>query len=112
MVRSPVGIAGLITPWNLPLYLLSFKIAPALAAGCCAVVKPSEMTSVTAWMFCDVLNQAGMISDYFTLLTLSYFFGWKAGNHQMSNVSCQYETFYPLIGFSPVEDANFQRLLP
>lgn len=59
-VQYPAGVAGLITPWNLPLYLLSFKVAPAIAAGCCVVVKPSEVTSVTAWMLCDVFNQAGL----------------------------------------------------
>ena len=53
-MRSPVGVAGLISPWNLPLYLLTFKIAPALMAGCTVVCKPSEMTTVTTWMFCKV----------------------------------------------------------
>ena len=52
--RSPVGLAGLIAPWNLPLYLLTFKIAPALMSGCTVVCKPSEMTSVTTWMLCKV----------------------------------------------------------
>jgi len=59
-VRCAAGIAGLITPWNLPLYLLSFKVAPAIGAGCCVVVKPSEMTSVTAWMLCQVFQEAGL----------------------------------------------------
>ncbi|CAD5113772.1 DgyrCDS2941 [Dimorphilus gyrociliatus] len=54
----PVGVAGLISPWNLPLYLLTWKIAPAIAAGCTVVCKPSEMTSVTAFMLCEVLKQA------------------------------------------------------
>ena len=57
--HNPVGVAGLISPWNLPLYLLTFKIAPAIAAGNTVVCKPSEMTSVTAWMFAGVLNEAG-----------------------------------------------------
>ncbi|KAG5846437.1 hypothetical protein ANANG_G00114960 [Anguilla anguilla] len=59
-VRSPVGVAGLISPWNLPLYLLTWKIAPAIAAGNTVVAKPSEMTSVTAWMMCKLLEEAGM----------------------------------------------------
>lgn len=46
--RSPVGVFGLITPWNMPLYLLTWKIAPCLAFGCVAVAKPSEVTSITA----------------------------------------------------------------
>lgn len=51
--------AGLISPWNLPLYLLTWKIAPAIAAGNTVVAKPSEMTSVTAWMLCKLMEQAG-----------------------------------------------------
>lgn len=56
-------MAGLISPWNLPVYLLTFKIAPAIAAGNTVVCKPSEMTSVTAWMMAKVLNEAGRKSN-------------------------------------------------
>ncbi|KAK3578193.1 hypothetical protein CHS0354_015244 [Potamilus streckersoni] len=59
-VRHPVGVAGLISPWNLPLYLLTFKIAPAIAMGNTVVAKPSEMTSVTAWKLCEIFNEAGL----------------------------------------------------
>uniref|UniRef100_A0A5F5PND2 Aldehyde dehydrogenase 8 family member A1 n=1 Tax=Equus caballus TaxID=9796 RepID=A0A5F5PND2_HORSE len=59
-VREPVGIAGLISPWNLPLYLLTWKIAPAIAAGNTVIAKPSELTSVTAWMLCQLLQKAGV----------------------------------------------------
>ncbi|XP_009812188.2 2-aminomuconic semialdehyde dehydrogenase isoform X2 [Gavia stellata] len=58
--RAPVGVAGLISPWNLPLYLLTWKIAPAIACGNTVVAKPSEMTSVTAWMMCKLLEKAGL----------------------------------------------------
>jgi aminomuconate-semialdehyde/2-hydroxymuconate-6-semialdehyde dehydrogenase len=58
--RRPVGVAGLISPWNLPLYLLSWKIAPAIATGNTVVCKPSEMTSLTAFLFGSILNEAGM----------------------------------------------------
>lgn len=58
--RKPVGVAGLISPWNLPLYLMTWKIAPAIACGNTCVVKPSELTSLTAHMFAEVLNQAGL----------------------------------------------------
>lgn len=51
--------AGLISPWNLPLYLLTWKIAPAIAAGNTVIAKPSELTSVTAWMLCKLLDKAG-----------------------------------------------------
>ncbi|XP_074656211.1 2-aminomuconic semialdehyde dehydrogenase-like [Tubulanus polymorphus] len=57
---EPVGVAGLISPWNLPIYLLTFKIAPCIAVGNTCVCKPSEMTSVTAWMLCKVFQQAGL----------------------------------------------------
>eukprot|EP00126_Sphaerothecum_destruens_P008911 Sdes_comp20383_c0_seq10m14284 len=57
IVRNPVGVAGLISPWNLPLYLLTWKIAPALAFGNTVVAKPSEFTSVTAWMLAKVMKK-------------------------------------------------------
>ena len=57
---TPVGVAALISPWNLPLYLLTWKIAPALAAGCTVVAKPSEITSVTAHMLCEVIQSIGL----------------------------------------------------
>lgn len=56
---NSLSIAGLISPWNLPLYLLTWKIAPAVATGNTVVAKPSEMTSVTAWMMCQLLEEAG-----------------------------------------------------
>ncbi|HXI14376.1 MAG TPA: aldehyde dehydrogenase [Thermoanaerobaculia bacterium] len=58
-LRHPVGVAGLISPWNLPLYLLSWKIAPAVAAGNCCVCKPSEMTPLTANRLGELVNEAG-----------------------------------------------------
>ena len=59
-VREPVGVAGLISPWNLPLYLLTFKLAPALMCGNTVVAKPSELTSVTAYMLCKLFQDAGI----------------------------------------------------
>jgi len=58
--RTAAGVAGLITPWNLPIYLMTFKLSPALMAGCTVVCKPSEMTSVTAWMLCGLFHEAGL----------------------------------------------------
>uniref|UniRef100_V9KKH3 2-aminomuconic semialdehyde dehydrogenase n=1 Tax=Callorhinchus milii TaxID=7868 RepID=V9KKH3_CALMI len=58
--RTPVGVAGLISPWNMPLYLLTWKIAPAIAMGNTVIAKPSEMTSVTAWMMCKLFDEAGL----------------------------------------------------
>lgn len=60
VLRQPVGVAGLISPWNLPLYLLSWKIAPALACGNTVVCKPSEWTSKTAYLLGEILNQAAL----------------------------------------------------
>ncbi len=59
-LRQPVGIVGCISPWNLPLYLFSWKIAPALAAGNCVVAKPSEFTPYTAYLLCRICNEAGL----------------------------------------------------
>jgi len=59
-LRQPLGVVGCISPWNLPLYLLTWKMAPALAAGNTVVAKPSEITPVTAWMFSQLCVQAGL----------------------------------------------------
>jgi aminomuconate-semialdehyde/2-hydroxymuconate-6-semialdehyde dehydrogenase len=59
-LRQPRGIAGLISPWNLPLYLLSWKIAPAIAVGNTAVAKPSELTPMTAFLLCEIVREAGL----------------------------------------------------
>jgi len=59
-LRQPLGVVGCISPWNLPLYLFTWKIAPALAAGNTVVAKPSEVTPVTAWMFAQACIDAGL----------------------------------------------------
>ena len=56
-LRQPLGVAGLISPWNLPLYLLTWKIAPALACGNTVVCKPSELTPVTAYRLCQIFEE-------------------------------------------------------
>lgn len=58
--RSPAGVFALISPWNMPLYLLTWKIAPCLAFGCTAVAKPSEVTSVSAFLLAAVFARAGL----------------------------------------------------
>eukprot|EP01122_Echinamoeba_exundans_P007749 TRINITY_DN2453_c0_g1_i3.p1 TRINITY_DN2453_c0_g1~~TRINITY_DN2453_c0_g1_i3.p1 ORF type:complete len:495 (+),score=95.46 TRINITY_DN2453_c0_g1_i3:24-1487(+) len=90
-VSQPVGVAGLISPWNLPLYLLSWKIAPAIACGNTCVCKPSEMTSVTAWMLGQVLNDAGLPAGVVNLVNG---LGPKCGNAIVSHPSI------PLISFT------------
>lgn len=59
-LRPPRGVAGLISPWNLPLYLFTWKVAPALAAGCTAVGKPSEVTPMTAYLLGEICQEAGL----------------------------------------------------
>ncbi len=59
-LRKPIGIVGCISPWNLPLYLFTWKIAPALAAGNCVIAKPSEVTPVTAFLLAKICAAAGL----------------------------------------------------
>jgi aminomuconate-semialdehyde/2-hydroxymuconate-6-semialdehyde dehydrogenase len=59
-LRQPIGIVGCISPWNLPLYLFTWKIAPALAAGNCVIAKPSEVTPVTAFLLSKICKEAGL----------------------------------------------------
>ena len=67
-LRKPVGVAGLITPWNLPLYLLSWKVAPALAMGNTIVAKPSEVTPMTAALLAEVFDEVGAPPGIFNLV--------------------------------------------
>ena len=66
--RKPIGIVGCISPWNLPLYLFSWKIAPALAAGNCVIAKPSEITPYTAYMLGKMAQEAGMPAGVLNIL--------------------------------------------
>ena len=59
-LRQPLGVAGLISPWNLPLYLLTWKIAPAIVCGNTVVCKPSELTPMTAYSFSQILDEVGL----------------------------------------------------
>ena len=59
-LRRPLGVVGCISPWNLPLYLLTWKVAPALAAGNCVVAKPSEITPMTAFLLSRICQEAGL----------------------------------------------------
>ena len=59
-LRQPIGVVGCISPWNLPLYLFTWKIAPALAAGNCVIAKPSEVTPVTAFLLGKICKEAGL----------------------------------------------------
>lgn len=75
--RSPIGVVGCISPWNLPLYLFTWKVAPALAAGCTVVAKPSELAPMTAYMFSRLCAEAELIPG---VLNLVHGAGNKAGH--------------------------------
>jgi len=68
VLYKPVGVAGLITPWNLPLYLLSWKVAPALLMGNTVVAKPSELTPMTASLLAEVMEEVGLPEGVFNLV--------------------------------------------
>ncbi|MGH9939607.1 MAG: 2-hydroxymuconic semialdehyde dehydrogenase [Blastocatellia bacterium] len=67
-IRKPIGVVGVITPWNLPLLLLTWKVAPALACGNCVVVKPSEETPSTATLLAEVASDAGLPPGVFNVV--------------------------------------------
>ncbi|MBZ9558577.1 MULTISPECIES: aldehyde dehydrogenase family protein [unclassified Modicisalibacter] len=67
--REPIGVCGLITPWNWPLYQITAKVAPALAAGCTLVLKPSELSPLSARLFAQVLHDAGVPPGVFNMVT-------------------------------------------
>ncbi len=75
--RTPIGVAGCISPWNLPLYLFTWKIAPALAAGCTVVAKPSELTPLTAFLFSKLCIEAGLPDG---VLNIVHGLGSKVGH--------------------------------
>ena len=60
IVREPVGVVGAITPWNYPLHQIAAKVAPALAAGCTVVLKPSEVAPLNAFVLAEVIDEAGL----------------------------------------------------
>ncbi len=67
-LRQPLGVVGCISPWNLPLYLFTWKIAPALAAGNTVVAKPSEVTPLTAWMLGELTREIGFPPGVFNIV--------------------------------------------
>jgi aminomuconate-semialdehyde/2-hydroxymuconate-6-semialdehyde dehydrogenase len=89
-LRQPLGIAGCISPWNLPLYLFSWKIAPALAAGCCVIAKPSEITPLTAYMLSELAIEARIPAG---VLNIVHGLGHKVGQAIVSHPSIQAISF-------------------
>jgi len=76
VLREPVGVVGAITPWNYPLHQITLKVAPALAAGCTVVLKPSEVAPLNAFVLAEVIEIAGLPKGVFNLVTGT---GQKAG---------------------------------
>ena len=68
MVREAIGVCGLITPWNWPMNQITLKVLPALATGCCCVLKPSEHTPVSAMIYTEILHEAGYPAGVFNLV--------------------------------------------
>lgn len=88
--REPIGVVGCISPWNLPLYLFTWKIAPALAAGNCVIAKPSEITPLTAYLFSKICIQAGLPEG---VLNIVHGLGAEVGNAIVSHPSIKAISF-------------------
>jgi acyl-CoA reductase-like NAD-dependent aldehyde dehydrogenase len=69
VVKEPVGVVGAITPWNYPLHQVALKVAPALAAGCTVVLKPSEVAPLSAFILADVIHEVGLPPGVFNLVS-------------------------------------------
>jgi len=69
IVREPIGVVGCITPWNYPLHQIAAKVAPALAAGCTVVVKPSEVAPLNAFVLAEIFDEVGVPAGVFNLVT-------------------------------------------
>ena len=96
--RKPIGTVGLITPWNLPLYLLSWKVAPALLMGNTIVAKPSEMTPLTANLLCEVASEIGLPPG-----VLNVVHGYGQKSDKLSLNTLRFEP-YRLLGEQPQDD--------
>ena len=68
VVKEPIGVCGLITPWNWPINQICCKVAPALAVGCTMVLKPSEVAPISAYVFAEILDEAGVPPGVFNLV--------------------------------------------
>lgn len=89
-LRQPIGIIGAISPWNLPLYLFTWKIAPALAAGNCVIAKPSEITPLTAFMLSEICIEAQLPDG---VLNIIHGYGNKVGSAIVSHPKIKAITF-------------------
>jgi aminomuconate-semialdehyde/2-hydroxymuconate-6-semialdehyde dehydrogenase len=81
-LREPLGVVACISPWNLPLYLFTWKIAPALASGNCVIAKPSELTPLTAYLFSEICIKAGLPAG---VLNILHGYGHEVGEAMVSH---------------------------
>jgi aldehyde dehydrogenase (NAD+) len=82
LVREPVGVVAAITPWNFPMHQIAAKVAPALAAGCTVVVKPSEVAPLSAWLLGEILANAGLPAGVFNMVSgLGHIVGEALARH-------------------------------
>jgi len=70
VMKEPVGVVGAITPWNFPLYQIALKVAPALAAGCTIVLKPSEVAPINAFILAEIIHESGLPKGVFNMVTV------------------------------------------
>jgi len=89
-LRQPIGTVGCISPWNLPLYLFTWKIAPALAAGNCVIAKPSEVTPMTAYLLSKLCIEAGLPKG---VLNIVHGLGHKVGSAITENINIKAISF-------------------
>src|SRR5207237_6624249 len=68
IAREPIGVVGLITPWNFPIAIPSWKTAPALAYGNCVLLKPADLVPGSAWALADIIHRAGFPAGVFNLV--------------------------------------------
>ncbi len=132
-LRDPLGVVACISPWNLPLYLLTWKIAPALATGNCVIAKPSEVTPMTAYLFSELCIEAGLPAGVLSVLhgsgattgnamltqpgisAVSFTGGTATGQHIAKTVAPQFKKFsLELGGKNPniiFADCDYERMM-
>ena len=132
-LRQPIGVVGCISPWNLPLYLFTWKVAPAIAAGNCVIAKPSELTPRTASMLGELCNQAGLPQGVLNIVNgngatagqamlehpgikaISFTGGTETGKHVASIVAPQFKKLsLEMGGKNPniiFADCNYEKML-
>ena len=132
-LRKPIGIVGCISPWNLPLYLFTWKIAPAIAAGNCVIAKPSEVTPMTAYLLGQICSEAGLpagvlnivqglgttagqaILEHPDIKAISFTGGTATGKHLARSCAPMFKKLsLELGGKNPniiFDDCNYERML-